>query len=198
MLFSSPGVATTIMMLRSKAVATLKFEAINDEEKANAQIKFVAKKIMSETKHMTSIVKNYTKVNKENIFDVSQTLLDLLSNISKHLHLTLPAAIIISIITSSKSSKTTMLQLALSLVAHSKGVIEHFHEYGMSSTYHKLWRFKVLAVAKNVKKMSFTGDFKAETGLIQIVSDSFDANMHTQNGLKQTHAMATIIAVSMT
>ena len=52
MLFSFPGVATTIMMLRSKAVATLKFEAINDEEKANAQIKFVAKKIVSETKHM--------------------------------------------------------------------------------------------------------------------------------------------------
>ena len=44
--------------------------------------------------------------------------------------------------------------------------------------------------------MSFTGDFKAETGLIQIVSDSFDAHMHTQNGLKQTHAMATIIAQS--
>ena len=39
--------------------------------------------------------------------------------------------------------------------------------------------------------MSFTGVFKAE-----IVSDSFDANMHTQNGLKQTHAMATIIAQS--
>ena len=125
-------------MIRSKAVTTLKFEAIDDEEKANAQIRFVAKKIVSETKHMTSIARNYIGVNKENIFDVSQTLLALLSNISKHMHFTLLAAIIISIITSSKSSKTTMLQLALSLVAHSKGIIEHFHEYGMSSTYHKL------------------------------------------------------------
>ena len=137
MLFSSPGVATTIIMLRSKAVTTLKFEAINDEEKANAQIKFVAKKIVSETKHMTSIVKNYTGVNKKNIFDFSQALLDLLSNISKHLHFTLADAIIATVITSFILSKTTILQLALS-VAHSKGVIEHFHEYGMSSTYHKL------------------------------------------------------------
>ena len=192
MLFSSPGVATVIM-LKSKAVSTLKFETLDDDDETYAQVKFVAKKIVSETKHIEStITKSYSGVDRENIFDVSQSLLDLLSCISKNLHLTLPAAMIGSIITSIISSKPTMLQVALSLVAHSKGLIEHFHQYGVTSSYHELRRFKVSAAAKNVQKSSFT-DFKAEDGLIQVVTDNFDANIHTQNGLKQTHAMATII-----
>ena len=34
---------------------------------------------------------------------------------------------------------------------------------------------------------------KASDGLIQIVSDNFDAQIHSQNGLKETHNLGTII-----
>ena len=35
-----------------------------------------------------------------------------------------------------------------------------------------------------------------EHGLIQGISDNFDANLSTQNGLKQTHSMATAPSIS--
>ena len=35
-------------------------------------------------------------------------------------------------------------------------------------------------------------DVRARDGLIQIVADNFDGHIHSQNGLKETHNMATI------
>ena len=61
----------------------------------------------------------------------------------------------------------------------------------------ELQRFKVSAAANYVQQLS-SPDFKAENGLIKVPTDNFNASIHTQNGLKQTLTMATIITKSST
>ena len=56
-------------------------------------------------------------------------------------------------------------------------------------------RYKILSVVSNTES-SCPADFDAKNGLIQVISDSFDAHIHTQNGLKQTNGMATIVSQS--
>ena len=87
----------------------------------------------------------------DNIFNGSQTLLDLFSSISDRLNFSLPTAIIGSIIASTILFKPTMLQIGLGLVARSRDVIEHLHDYGVCSTYQEARRFKVSAAVSNRK-----------------------------------------------
>ena len=95
-----------------------------------------------------------------------------------------------NIVTSVVTKRFPKLQLALSVLASDRKLIEHLHEYGITSIYQKFWRFKVSAAA-----LSDNNDKEVRTrdGLIQIVADNFDARIHSQNGLKETHNMATII-----
>ena len=86
----------------------------------------------------------------------------------------------------------TRLQLALSVLASNKTLIEHLHEYGITSTYDEFRRFKVSAAAAT--DASNHKEVDAKDGLIQIIADNFDAHIHFQNGLKETHSMASIIA----
>lgn len=100
MLFSSLEVATVIMM-RTKA-------ADNDQDNIDAQIKMITKRIASETKFLCNNLNNYFKVDKDNFFNISQTLLNILSYMSKNLRFTVPAAVIRTIITNVLTSKKTM------------------------------------------------------------------------------------------
>ena len=86
----------------------------------------------------------------------------------------------------------TRLQLALSVLASNKTLIEHLHEHGITSTYDEFRRFKVSAAAAT--DASNHKEVDAKDGLIQIIADNFDAHIHSQNGLKETHSMACIIA----
>lgn len=67
---------------------------------------------------------------------------------------TLPAVMNGNIVTSPILSETTISQQAVSLVAHIKGIIEHFLTQGVTSTHHKFQRFNILAAGNNVKKSS--------------------------------------------
>ena len=65
----------------------------------------------------------------------------------------------------------------------------------MTSTYHEISRFKISSAVSNSESSHLTG-FDAKKGLIQVISDNFDAHVHTQNGLKQTNRIATIATQS--
>ena len=88
-------------------------------------------------------------------------------------------------------SKPTMLQIGLGLIARGRDVIEHLHDYVICSTYQETRRFKLSAAVNNRK--SSAQELRAENGLIQAVSDNFNANINTQNGIKETNGMATIV-----
>ena len=108
MLLTSQGIAT-IFMLKDKAESILKLEKDNDEDNSFAQINFVAKKIVSETKALNSKFEKYTMLN-DNIFNGSHTLLELLSSVSDKFNLSLPTAMLGSNVASTILSKPTMLQ----------------------------------------------------------------------------------------
>ena len=189
MFSTSPGTAT-IITLKDKAKSILKLEKDNDEDNSFAQINFVAKKIVSETKVLNCKFDKYTMLN-DNIFNGSETLLHLLSSISEKINFSLPTAMIGSIVASTILSKPTMLQIGLGLVARSRDVIKHLHDYGVCFTYQETCRFEVSEAVRNIK--SSAQELRVENGLIQVVSDNFSANINTQNGIKQTNGMATIV-----
>ena len=74
-----------------------------------------------------------------------------------------------------------VLDFALSLAVREKSLIQHLHDYGVTSTY--------TAASTNEVQVQLDAD----EGLIQGISDNFDADLSTQNGIKQTHSLATII-----
>ena len=81
--------------------------------------------------------------------------------------------------------------MAHSVLANDRKLTEHLHEYGVTSTYQEFRRFKVLAAASSDNNNI---EVRARDGLIQIVADNFDAHIHSQNRLKETHDIVTIIA----
>ena len=85
-----------------------------------------------------------------------------------------------------------MPQVSLVWLVQKKQLIAHLYGYSDISFYHKILRFKVLSTADSIKKQeSFR--LEKEYGLIQGVSDRFDATFLAQNELKQTHLLANII-----
>ena len=74
---------------------------------------------------------------------------------SKNLHFTHPAAMIRSTATIALTSKLIILQIALTLVPHNKRIIEYCHDFGITSRYPEVRRFKLSAAANNDSKTSF-------------------------------------------
>ena len=126
----------------------MKFEKDEDEDNIDAQVKVGAKRIASETKSLSNDLKNYTKADKDNIFNSNLMLLNRLSYMSKNLHSTLPSAVIKNMIISVLTSNSTMLQIALALVGHYKGIIEHSYVW-VYINYHEARRFNVSVAASN-------------------------------------------------
>ena len=96
-----------------------------------------------------------------------------------------PTALISSMIASTASSNISMLQVALGLLVQENLLIENLYEYGV------IRRFKISAAAASKNKNK--SKIKQNGGLIQGVSDNFDANLCTQNGIKQTYSLASIV-----
>ena len=82
---------------------------------------------------------------------------------------------------------------ALGILARDKKLIEHLHDYGITSIYQEVQRFKISAAVASENETTET-QFNSTDGLIQVISDNFDAHIHSQNGLKETHSLATIAA----
>ena len=102
----------------------------------------------------------------------------------------LAAALISNIVTSMTSSKVLMLQISLGLFVREKKIIECLQELGVTSSYDEVRRFNISAVHHASKDHLI---LDSEKGLIQGLSDKFDANLSTQNGLKQTHSLAIVL-----
>ena len=117
--------------------------------------------------------------------------LDLLSLISDKFIFSLPTVIIGSIVDSTILYIPTMLQIGLGLVPPSRDAIENLHDYGLCSTYQETRRFKFSAAVNNGK--SSAQKLRAENGLLQLVSDNFNADINIQNGIKQINGIATIV-----
>ena len=74
-----------------------------------------------------------------------------------------------------------------------KRVVEDPHEFGITPTYHEVKKFKVSAAAA-ADKNGLCLKMNAYDGLIQVITDNFDATINSQNRMKQTHALASIFA----
>ena len=79
--------------------------------------------------------------------ECSETLMTLLSKLSPNFEKSLPAVMIGNIVTFVVTKHFTKLQLALSVLASDRKLIEHLHDYGITFTYQEFRRFKVPAAA---------------------------------------------------
>ena len=175
-----------MFVFANHASSIMKIEKDDDEM---ADITNVAKKIKDEikvipfdkSKYRTSIDLNVA------LGEASPALLTLLSEISSSLSNSLPAALIGNMVTSSFCRKYTSLQLSLGILLREKKLIEHFYCYNVCCSYDEVRRFKLSAAVacKDSQTMGVLSDHK--NGLVQVIADNFDANISSQNGLKQTH-----------
>ena len=94
-------------------------------------------------------------------------------------------------VTSIAASTFSMLQLTFALLVNVKKVIETLQEFGITLAYHEVRRFKVFAAA-TADKNGLSLNMNASDGLIQVITDNFNAAINSQNGMKQTHALASI------
>ena len=95
-------------------------------------------------------------------------------------------------ITNAVTSNISMFQVAPGLLVQEKRLIGHLYEYRVTASYDEVRRFKISAAAASTS-LDTSKTLSQKNGLIQGVSDNFDANLSNQNGLKQTHSLATII-----
>ena len=72
-------------------------------------------------------------------------------------------------------------------------MIKHLFDYRVTSSYEEVRRFKISAsVACDKERRGIQLNAKDEP--IQPVVDHFDAEIHSLNGLQQTHGLATCLA----
>ena len=70
-------------------------------------------------------------------------------------------------------------------------MIGHVYGHWVTNSYDEVKTFRISAAFW--ADQSLLLKFKSKGGLIQGISHNFDANLYTQNGLRQTHALASII-----
>ena len=189
-LFRSKGLAT-IVLHKSRATELLKLVSCEDEDET-ANIERVANKIKSEVVSLPGLKNEYPVLSANHLEEIcSPTLANLLKSISPKFEDNLKSIALISGMISTVSSyKSSILQVALGVFVQDKRLIDHLYEYGITASYDEVRRFKISAASSSGNQLSH---FSSENGLIQCVSDNFDATLSTQNGLKQTHSLASII-----
>ena len=167
----------------------------NDEDDIDTALGRVAKKIYTESVQLKRDQSTYdTRIDlNDALTSSSPTLLRLLSDISPNLDTTLPAAMVGNIITSATSNKPTSLQISLGVVVREKATIGLLHNFGITSTYDEVLRFKSSAAHAAAKSKERLGIARSDDGLVQVVADNFDANISSPNGLQSTHALAILL-----
>ena len=88
----------------------------------------------------------------------------------------------------------TPLQVSLGLLLHEKKYITELSKYSICCTYDETKRFKQFAAVHKQFKGTV---LNSNDGLIQYVTDNFDAQICSQNGIKQTHGLASIVTQPM-
>ena len=143
-------------------------------------------------KEVPGVKEEYPVLDKETLQNtIIPTLNEILVSISPKFQTNpLAAALISNIVTSMTSLKVSMLQISVGLFVREKKIIECLQELGVTSSYDEVRRFKISA-AHHASKDHLILD--REKSLIQGVSDNVDANLSTQNGLKKTHSLTTVL-----
>ena len=193
-IFNSPGL---VPMIIHKTKASTLFNVIqskdDDSSDEDEDVINIAKKISTEIKSISPDNSHYSPVTQDNLFDhASLTLKTLLSNITPKLESSLSSAMICSIVTSEILGSFTPLQLSLGLLINEKSKLNELYKYRITANYNEIRRFKISAAITSDQASSKLR-LDANNGLIQYISDNFDAQINSQNGLKQTHGLASIV-----
>ena len=102
----------------------------------NLQCVSFQKKIKAEARKLPHSKNEYNVIESENLMDgCSETLMTLLSKLSPNFEKRLSAVMIGNIVTFVVTKHFTKLQLALSVLASDRKLIEHLQEDGITSTY---------------------------------------------------------------
>ena len=194
LVLSGTGVAN-LLVFRSKASASLRLVQREDDADIDGLLEAVGRHIVSETKELNPDKTTYhAGIDLDLALDcVSPTLLGLLAKLSKKLNHTAPAAIIGNIVSSMINNCYTDMQIALGIVIGKKALIQDFFHFGVSCSYEEVLRYKDSAAAAAVRDVNLMGISTESNRLIQVVSDNFDANISSQNGLVSTHALAMLL-----
>ena len=196
LVLSSPGMAS-MFIFRSKAASALNMVSDEDDDSKDSALSMIAQKIRNECRSLKVDSHKYsTHISMDVIMkQVSPTLLNLLQRLDDNLNVTMPAAMIGSIVTKSITNINTPLQLALAVALNQqKSVVNLFSDYGVTCNYSELRRFRGSAAVATADIHKQDGLVRSSnTGLIQVVADNFDVNISSQNGLRSTHGLAMIV-----
>ncbi|CAH1785436.1 unnamed protein product [Owenia fusiformis] len=188
----------SIMVHKSGANKLIKLVDDKDaaEETDDVYIGNIAAKIKNESKDRQPENGKYNiRMNKDIATrPVSPTLIKLLTRISKSLtYECLPAIMIGNMITSLVTNRYTPLLVDLGVKLKDRNMIDTMHQYHTCCSYDEMLRFKSSAAQSEESRIGKQGLFNQENGLVQVMTDNFDANICSQNGLKSTHAIAMLI-----
>ena len=191
---SSPGIAD-IVLFKDEASNIFKIEKSDDQE---VDTRKVAQKIIAEISEMEVDKDSYkTRISTDSVIhEVSPTLTRLLSDISPEYFQgsALPSLMIGNIVTKAVSKSYPSLLVDLAVLVNKKELIEHLHEYGVVCSYDEFKRFRSSAADYASKQRNSLCHHSS--GLVQAVSDNFDVDIHSMNGLQQTHSLAMMILQS--
>ena len=199
LVLSGSGVAS-LLVFRSRRSSILRLVAKNEDDDAEMELGKVAARIVSESKKLERERNIYQRrvCKDEALGVVSPTVLLLLSKISDKLNHTMPVALIGSIITNIVTNQSTTLQIALAVVINRKSLIKQLYNFRVTCSYVEVLHFKSSATVAAVKDTNIRGMDNSSNGLVQVVSDNFDATISSQNGLRSTHSLAMLLAFPQT
>lgn len=98
-----------------------------------------------------------------------------------------------NMVTCGVTSKPTLLQIVPGVVIREKMNIELLHSLGITSSCDEVLRFKSSAAHAASKDIGKLGISSEMLELVQVLADSFDANIASANGIKSTHALALLV-----
>ena len=193
LILSGDGVAN-ILVFRNQASKHMKLVA-NDEDDIDTAIGRVTKVIIRESTELKRDQSTYsTRICLDDaLAGSSDILLSLLTRLSPKLDSNLSAAMVGNMVTCAITNKPTFLQIALGVFIREKTVIELLHDFGITSSYDEVLRFKSSAAHAAAKNMEKLGISRSDAGLVQVVADNFDANISSPNGVQSTHALAILL-----
>ncbi len=198
LVLSGSGVAS-LLVFRSRTSSILRLVAQKDDD-VEMELDKVATHIIKESRKLAQERNIYhRRVSMDEAFDVvSPTMSSLLSKISDKLNHTKPAALIGNVITNIITNQPTTLQIALAAVLNRKSLIEELYEFRVNCSYNEFLCFKSSAAVAAVKDSDIRGIGNTSSGLVQVITDNFDATISSQNGLRSTHSLAMLLAMPET
>ena len=121
-------------MLKQNASHLVNTVSKTDNNGVDSSMRVLSKKIKEEARKLPHSKNEYNVIESENLMDgCSETLMTLLSKLSPNFEKSWPAVMIGNIVTSVMTKRFPKLQLAFSVLASDRKLIEHLHEYGITS-----------------------------------------------------------------